>query len=340
MTEPEHRAEHQAEHHELRDRLEAAILGETPQLTAHEVAERSGLSLDLALRLWRALGFPDTGESAAFTEHDVSALHVLHEARAFGLDDDTIVAMTRAVGSTMSRLADWEVGNLTAALEAHPTPPATAAERLAISAQIVEKLAPSFDDLLLYAWRRHLAVAVARAEPLQLDDETPFATATVGFADLVNYTAVTNELDEDEIGDLVEIFETRCHDVVAEHGGRVVKSLGDSVLFLAESAPEGIDIGLDIIGVIGRDSRLPDVHVGIATGPTVLRMGDVFGPAVNLAARLTSVARRNRVIIDHRTAALLPVTEFEVRTLPARPLRGFGDVEPVAVRRTRPRHAG
>jgi adenylate cyclase len=67
-------------------------------------------------------------------------------------------------------------------------------------------------------------------------------------------------------------------------------------------------------------------------------MGDVFGPVVNLASRLTSVARRNRVIIDQATADLLPEEEFETRRLPARPVRGFGDVEPVTVRRTRPRH--
>ena len=71
---------------------------------------------------------------------------------------------------------------------------------------------------------------------------------------------------------------------------------------------------------------------------TVEHALDVYGPPVNLAARLTGVARRNRVIIDERTAELLPVNDFETRKLPARPLRGFGDVEPVTVRRTRPRH--
>jgi adenylate cyclase len=65
-----------------------------------------------------------------------------------------------------------------------------------------------------------------------------------------------------------------------------------------------------------------------------MRLGDVFGPPVNLAARLTAVARRNRVIIDSATADLLPADEFETRTLPGRPVRGFGVVEPVAVRRS------
>jgi adenylate cyclase len=85
--------------------------------------------------------------------------------------------------------------------------------------------------------------------------------------------------------------------------------------------------------VIGNDKRLPDVRLGLASGNVVMRLGDVFGPPVNLAARLTGVARRNRVITDAETARQLPAGEFEVRALPPRPLRGFGVVEPVAVRR-------
>jgi adenylate cyclase len=64
-----------------------------------------------------------------------------------------------------------------------------------------------------------------------------------------------------------------------------------------------------------------------------MRLGDVFGPPVNMAARLTGVARRNRVITDRATAGALPRDEFHTRALPARPVRGFGLVEPYAVRR-------
>jgi adenylate cyclase len=87
--------------------------------------------------------------------------------------------------------------------------------------------------------------------------------------------------------------------------------------------------------MIGDDKRLPDVHVGLATGPVALRFGDVFGPPVNMAARLVNVARRNRVIVDQATADLLSEDAYDTRALPARPIRGFGVVEPVAVRRLR-----
>jgi adenylate cyclase len=102
---------------------------------------------------------------------------------------------------------------------------------------------------------------------------------------------------------------------------------------MAPTPAEGVEIAWDIVQVIGGDKRLPDVRVGLVTGSVVLRMGDVYGPAVNLAARLVGVARRNRVITDQHTAERLPSDRYETRTLPARPLRGFGDLEPVAVRR-------
>ena len=105
------------------------------------------------------------------------------------------------------------------------------------------------------------------------------------------------------------------------------------MLFVVDDASPAIEVAEGIINVIGRDPRMPDVRVGLASGPVVPRLGDVFGPPVNMAARLTAVARRNRLIIDQATADLLPDDEFETRRLPARPVRGFGLVEPVAVRR-------
>ena len=85
--------------------------------------------------------------------------------------------------------------------------------------------------------------------------------------------------------------------------------------------------------MVGRDKRMPDVRIGLATGSVVMRLGDVFGPPVNLAARLTAVARRNRVIVDRETADALPNDQIETRPLPARPMRGFGVLEPLTARR-------
>ena len=179
--------------------------------------------------------------------------------------------------------------------------------RATAALQMVDALNEPFEELLVYVWRRHLAAAVsprrgARA-PTRRTSTPP--SVTVGFADIVAFTALTNQLDHDRIGDLVEIFESRCADVVAGQHGRVIKSIGDAVLFVNEDPIRAYDTAEGIIEVIGRDPRMPDVRVGLATGSVVMRLGDVFGPPVNMAARLTAVARRNRVIVDrdHRRAA-------------------------------------
>ena len=161
--------------------------------------------------------------------------------------------------------------------------------------------------ILLYAWRRHLAAAVARIESMRAIDADPHTTdVTVGFADIVSFTALSNELSREKIGDLVEVFEARCGDVIAANGGRLIKSMGDAVLFVNEDALGAFETAEGIIKVVGRDKRMPDVRIGLATGSVVMRLGDVFGPPVNLAARLTAVARRNRVIVDHDTADAAP----------------------------------
>ncbi|HEX7740761.1 MAG TPA: adenylate/guanylate cyclase domain-containing protein, partial [Marmoricola sp.] len=212
-----------------RTRLDEAILGRTPDLTVDEVSASSQMSLDDTLRLWRALGFPDAGSEAAFTLDDVGAFSRLRLALESGVDEDTLVRVTRAVGSTMARLADWEVGNLLPMFEERYKD-SEIDERLAAAVELVNAITPSFELLILYAWRRHLAAAVARNETLQDVVEESHVTATIGFADLVGFTQFTNEIDEDEIGTMVEVFEARCHDVVTSRRGRVIKSIGDSVL--------------------------------------------------------------------------------------------------------------
>ncbi len=318
-----------------RDELERAILGEDAVFNALEVAAETGVTVEELRRLWRALGFPEYGLEVAFTQSDadaVSTLTSLVDSRL--IDVDMAVNLTRAVGQTMARLADWEVATLVHRVEELETGDEATGTRTGSAMRMVREMNPPFEQLVLYAWRRHLAAAVSRLEALGASDEDLHTVGvTVGFADIVGFTALSNQIGQAKIGDLVEVFESRCADVVAAQRGRVIKSIGDSVLFVNTDPIRAYDTAAGIINVIGRDSRMPDVRVGLASGSVVMRLGDVFGPPVNMAARLTAVARRNRVIIDADTAALLPEDQFETRRLPARPVRGFGLVEPVAVRR-------
>jgi adenylate cyclase len=316
-------------------RLESAILGEEAVYNALEVADETGATIDQARRLWRALGFPDRGVERAFTQADADAVSRLLRLVDGGVVDfDMAVNLTRAVGQTMARLADWEVATLVNRVQELEAGDEATGSRVTAALQMVDALNLPFEELLVYVWRRHLAAAVSRVEALGANEEDLHTTQlTVGFADIVSFTALTNQLENDRIGDLVEIFESRCADVVASQNGRVIKSIGDAVLFVNEDPIRAFDTAEGIIAVIGRDPRMPDVRVGLSTGSVAMRLGDVFGPPVNLAARLTAVARRNRVIVDKTTAERLPGDQFEARALPARPVRGFGLVEPVAVRR-------
>jgi adenylate cyclase len=317
------------------EELELAILGEDPVFSATEVAAETGVTIDQARRLWRALGFPDRGSEVAFTRSDADAVSTLVAQVDEGLIDfDMAVTLTRAVGQTMARLADWEVATLVHRVQEMEAGDEATGSRATAGRHLVEHMNEPFERLLVYVWRRHLAAAVARVEAVAADDEDLQTTRmTVGFADIVGFTELSNGLTQSRIGDLVELFESRCSDVVAGQRGRVIKTMGDAVLFVNDDPIRAFDTAEGIITVVGRDPRMPDVRVGLASGSVVMRLGDVFGPPVNLASRMTAVARRNRVIVDQATADLLPPDQFETRRLPARPVRGFGLLEPVAVRR-------
>ena len=291
------------------------------KLTAAEAAERAGVPVEQARRIWRSLGFPDRSDDRAYDDADVAALAALR-----GLvgeepkDFEVALNVARGIGISLARLADWEVGALLQHGESE--------------SGVVPEFADRFESLLRYAWRRHFVVALDRMEALrEIADEPGTHHLTVGFADIVGFTALSNEVSRERIGDIVETFETRCGDVIASRDGRLIKSIGDAVLFVNDDPMRAFETAEGIINIIGRDQRMPDVRVGLATGSVVLRMGDVFGPPVNLASRLTQVARRNRIIVDHETADSLPDDLVESRPLPPRPVRGFGVVEPVAVRR-------
>ena len=156
----------------------------------------------------------------------------------------------------------------------------------------------------------------------------------VGFADMVSFTQVSRELEEIELARVVEWFEETAADIIAACGGRLVKTLGDEVLFSAESPTIGAEIALTIAAAIQDETEVPDVRVGVAHGPVLPLMGDVFGTTVNLAARLTSLARPGSVVIDSELAARLEKEPaYRITRIVRRPVQGLGIVQPFVLRR-------
>lgn len=311
--------------------LERTLLGGSRRYTRLQVAEQSGVPLDRAQRLWRALGFPDVADDeVVFTDLDVHALRTVQELADIGiLDEETQLATTRAMGQSLSRLAEWQVSVLTRVLDELDV------NRPDVAAEAAREMVPVLEGLIGYVWRRHLAAAAARA--LSNPDEVVARTAVVGFADLVGYTALTRNVDEDELARVVGGFESVASDVIAEHGGRVVKTVGDEVMFTVDQPAVGAEIALRLLEEVEAHENLPGLRVGLAWGTVLARLGDVYGEPVNLAARLTSVARPDSILVDREMAAALEDDDrYRLRRMPPRPVRGYALLHAMRLRRADP----
>lgn len=328
------------------DDLEARLLGKPASMARRDVSRAAQVSLLSARKFWHALGFPNVeDDDAMFTEADMMALKaVARLVREEELDEGTALAMTRAFARTTDRLAVWQTQlmaealadpDLAAALDeadARAVPDEAAARA---SARKLTDMADALEPLLVYAWRRHLTAAISR----MLADSDPLQSAqgvrrVVGFADLVNFTALVRRMTERQLAVMVQRFEALATDIVTAHGGRVIKTVGDEILFVTMDAAPAAAVALDLVDTMAEDDLLPDVRVGMAVGPVLSRLGDVFGTTVNRASRLTSVARPGGVLVDDALAtALATLSGFETTAQRRRTLRGIGQVTPSELRR-------
>ena len=308
-----------------RRELVQRLLGGPRTLRRREVARAVGISLLSARKLWRALGFPGVGdEVVAFTDADRNALQrTVQMVRDGVLDEDTTIAMARALGQSTDRLVSWQME----ALMEHLARRAAAGDPVH-PVEVVDRLVDDFEQLLVYSWRRQMAAAVNRLS----DSPESGAELTVGFADLVSYTRLSQRLEQRELSVLVQRFEGLAADVVTTGGGRVVKTVGDEVLFTAEDPVAAAVIALSISERMAVDDVVPDVRIGISHGPVLRSLGDVYGPTVNLASRLTALAQPGTVITDPRTGrALQDHPQILLVAQRRRQVRGFGILQPLLV---------
>ena len=269
-----------------------------PSLTRAQVVELSGVPLEDAVRLWALLGFAHVeDDEVVFAQADVDALRGAQELVELGiLSAERQAALVRTWGRSFARLADWQTSLLaTVALE-------SGADLDESTAALASEVVPRVDALQSYVWRRHLVSAGAR----RLANADPAAGAplsaaplSVGFVDIVGYTSRSKSLDEDELVAWIETFENETTALVVARGGRIIKNIGDEVLYVADDARAALDVALELCRR-GSDPAdpFPEVRAGLAHGETVRRLGDVYGETVNIAARLTSVARPGSVLVD------------------------------------------
>lgn len=311
--------------------LERELLGGERRYTRLEVAEKAGVEVEKAQILWRALGFADVGDdNVAFTEQDVEALRAVEGLVSHGvIDGGTQLAMTRAMGQSLARLAEWHVSAITAALDGEQ---ATAPDE---AVDIAHDLLPVVQGLIGYIWRRHLAANAAR---VFADDRESSSSATlvVGFADLVGFTSLTRQAGEEELAAVIDSFEALASDAVAENGGRVVKTLGDEVMFTADAPVQAADIALDLSERVEAADNLPDLRIGLACGPLLARLGDVYGEPVNIASRLTSISKPGWVLVDRQLHdALADDERFYLKSRRPESVRGFHHLRQWRLRRAK-----
>jgi adenylate cyclase len=166
-------------------------------------------------------------------------------------------------------------------------------------AQLAETSLPAMARLLEFVWRRHMQAATRRAMLLRVrGDGGTQPVLAVGFADMVGFTGLSQQLSQEELAAVVSRFEEVAHDTVTGSGGRVVKMIGDEVMFITETVDSAARIGLSLAEAYADDDLLSDVRVALAVGPVLVQDGDYFGPVVNLASRAVSIANPGSVLIS------------------------------------------
>ncbi|MCZ2859707.1 adenylate/guanylate cyclase domain-containing protein [Blastococcus sp. VKM Ac-2987] len=314
--------------------LERLLLGGPRRYTRLQVGRLAGMPPERTQRLWRSLGFPDAADDdPAFADADIAALGVLSTLIDSGfVGPDSEASIARAMGQSLSRLADWQTDMLADALlrgAPEDEGPSVTTERAVAAAQA---LLPRLREVQDYVWRRHLAANVDRL--LAATGPGDRRELAVGFADLVGYTSRSRGMGGRELGAMVEDFESIAAEVIARHSGRVVKTVGDGVLFTAASATGAAEIGLDLPHAWDAADR-PQLRVGAAYGAVLTRLGDVYSPVVNLASRLTSLARPGALLVDGELAdRLRGLPGYRVRPLRRVSVRGYENLQPWLVRRS------
>ncbi|MDO5747308.1 MAG: adenylate/guanylate cyclase domain-containing protein [Actinomycetaceae bacterium] len=338
----------QAEHSV--DATRWTLIGGAPTLNCKELAKAAQCSVSDVFSFWQSMSFthPDVNQPL-FTNVDVKAL----EQWVTLVDDEEEIAQStaksliRAQSHLMDRLALWQTEALVQDY----------VERLGLddtSARLVllDRMEDYIDILqnqVVYAWRRRMCELLNQMNEevgdrgLEKDDPDAYPLdRSMGFVDMVSYTRSSAAMGSHELACLVERFESTCRDVIIERGGRVVKTIGDAVLFVSQDLGQAADIACGLVEECSADQQLLPVRASLVHGNVVSRSGDIFGPPVNLAARLADIAPTGTVFVDEATAKdieKLPLThlEFSVTEAAQTNLQGVGHVVAYRLSRSQPK---
>jgi adenylate cyclase len=304
--------------------VERGIAGDGPRYTREEVAELSGADLGLLQRASAALGipYPDAGEKV-LTEADLGAARRVKAFLDAGLPEDGIIQVARAIGMGTARVADANRELIRRTLMQPGDTERDLALRFAAAA---EHMMPIFEPTLLYAQRAHLLEQIRRdvigAADLASGEMGATTEVSVCFADLVGFTKLGEEIEAEELGLVAGRLEEMAT-AVAEPPVRLVKTIGDAAMLVSTEAEAMTAAALRLVEAAEEEGEeFPSLRAGIARGLALAQTGDYYGRSVNLASRITGIAKPGSVLVD-RDAKNAAADAFDYSFAGERRLKGF-----------------
>ncbi len=295
------------------------ILGRDARLSATDVAVRAEADVDQVVTLWRTLGVTVPDEHRRmFSEQDASFTAVAVQLEPVETHADELF---RVLGNSLTRVAEAAVSLYVQTIEPTMDTPEPDLLKWVMSVADTTSLALRLGDSMGAIFAHHLSDAIERQRAAQSDvaDRTLFRLA-VGFVDLVGFTPLSQRTDPAHLLSLIGGFEARAFDVAVAHSGRIVKHIGDEVMFVALDATAGCAIAQELTSVYAEDI---EPRGGVAFGDVVTRHGDYYGSVVNLASRLAELAIPREVLVDARTVSEGKGGPFEFESAGHRLLKGF-----------------
>jgi len=299
-----------------------------PGITLAEIAARIGFPLERVQEIHSAAGLPPVApDEPAFDENDVSTFAAFAIA-APQFSETATRRFTRVLGSSLARIAEAAVSLFLVNVEG-PIQETGAGELALAQANLraVDSL-HLVPAILGGLFRAHLEVAIRRLRQARRWPSVDTARLTVGFVDLVGYTTLSRRLTARELAIVVDRFEDTAHEVTTAQGGRVVKLIGDEVMFVTLHARAACDIALALVEHFSGDQSIAP-RGGLATGDILVHGGDYYGPVVNLASRLAELAVPREVLVTADVAAEVGASGLRFEPAGKRLLKGFD--EPVAL---------
>jgi adenylate cyclase len=288
--------------------VERAFGGAGPQYTPREAAEIAGVELDLLERAAAALGipYPDPDERS-LSEADLEAARRMKTLRDAGLPEEGMLQVARTIGRATARIAE---ANRELSIRALMQPGDTERDLALRFAAAAQHMQPLVEPVLVYALRAHMLEQIRRdviaAADLASGEMGATSEVSVCFADLVGFTKLGEEIAPEQLGAVVGRLEELATAVV-EPPVRLVKVIGDAVMLTSPEAEPLTAAALALVEAADQEAEeFPRLRAGIARGPALAQAGDYYGRPVNLASRITAVAKPGSVLMDEAAKEAAP----------------------------------